>query len=211
MVSILPERGRFKYIRQSKCQHEMVLRLLLLMENELTFKSFGIFDTKVVRQKCKYPIRFTEQSARWNYRKWFLSRNRLEKIGAQTIGVTVQARNCKRVQQKKKKLFHGVIQMGKNRLVTFFSLLFILLCVWLLTSGLCTVCYSSWLKWFLFFLFPTFLLWNLQKHPLDTRYFDRAYTREKVRWPTIERDRLKARDQAKFKEFTYTNPNVTAT
>lgn len=105
MVSILPERGRFKYIRQSKCQHEMVLRLLLLMENELTFESFGIFDTKVVRQKCKYPIRFTEQSARWNYRKWFLSRNRLEKIGAQTIGVTVQARNCKRVQQKKRNFF----------------------------------------------------------------------------------------------------------
>ncbi|XP_031640848.1 putative protein kinase C delta type homolog isoform X2 [Contarinia nasturtii] len=45
------------------------------------------------------------------------------------------------------------------------------------------------------------------KHPLDTHYFDRAYTREKVRLPSII-DQIKPWDQEKFKEFSYTNPNV---
>ncbi|XP_055311208.1 putative protein kinase C delta type homolog [Sitodiplosis mosellana] len=49
------------------------------------------------------------------------------------------------------------------------------------------------------------------KHPLDTRYFDRAYTREKVRLPSTETYQIKAMDQEKFKEFSYTNPNVMAT
>lgn len=71
---------------------------------------------------------------------------------------------------------------------------------------LCASCHLKWSKMAL-----VFVILQFQKHPLDTNYFDRAYTREKVRLPLIEREQLKARDQEKFKEFSYTNPNVMAT
>lgn len=50
-----------------------------------------------------------------------------------------------------------------------------------------------------------------QAHPLDTHYFDRAYTKERVRLPSIENQHIKPKDQLQFKDFSYTNPNATPT
>lgn len=48
-----------------------------------------------------------------------------------------------------------------------------------------------------------------QKHPLDTQYFDRAFTRERVRLTPIDKEILQSMDQQQFQGFTYTNPNAT--
>lgn len=50
-----------------------------------------------------------------------------------------------------------------------------------------------------------------QKHPLDTQYFDRAFTRERVRLTPIDKEILQSMDQQQFQGFTYTNPNATPT
>lgn len=52
---------------------------------------------------------------------------------------------------------------------------------------------------------------NKQKHPLDTQYFDRAFTRERVRLTPIDKEILQSMDQQQFQGFTYTNPNATPT
>lgn len=49
----------------------------------------------------------------------------------------------------------------------------------------------------------------LQKHPLDTQYFDKTFTRERVRLTPIDKDILQSIDQSQFQGFTYTNPNTT--
>ncbi|XP_067634530.1 uncharacterized protein Pkcdelta isoform X1 [Eurosta solidaginis] len=49
----------------------------------------------------------------------------------------------------------------------------------------------------------------LVKHPLDTQYFDRVFTKERVRLTPIERDILQSMDQKPFLGFTYTNPHIT--
>ncbi|XP_037027438.1 uncharacterized protein LOC119068106 isoform X2 [Bradysia coprophila] len=49
------------------------------------------------------------------------------------------------------------------------------------------------------------------KHPLDTQYFDRAFTRERVRLTPIDKEILQSMDQQQFQGFTYTNPNATPT
>lgn len=51
----------------------------------------------------------------------------------------------------------------------------------------------------------------LQKHPLDTQYFDRAFTKERVRLTPIDKEILQSMDQGQFQGFTYTNPNATPT
>lgn len=53
------------------------------------------------------------------------------------------------------------------------------------------------------------LVCNAQKHPLDTQYFDRAFTRERVRLTPIDKEILQSMDQQQFQGFTYTNPNAT--
>ncbi|XP_065366319.1 putative protein kinase C delta type homolog isoform X2 [Calliphora vicina] len=47
------------------------------------------------------------------------------------------------------------------------------------------------------------------KHPLDTQYFDRVFTRERVRLTPIDKDILQSMDQKQFLGFTYTNPHIT--
>ncbi|XP_020715125.1 mucin-4 isoform X2 [Ceratitis capitata] len=49
----------------------------------------------------------------------------------------------------------------------------------------------------------------LVKHPLDTQYFDRVFTKERVRLTPIEKDILQSMDQKPFLGFTYTNPHIT--
>lgn len=49
----------------------------------------------------------------------------------------------------------------------------------------------------------------LQQHPLDTQYFDKAFTAEKVKLTPIEKDILHSMDQTQFHGFSYTNPNAT--
>uniref|UniRef100_A0A034V7T5 protein kinase C n=1 Tax=Bactrocera dorsalis TaxID=27457 RepID=A0A034V7T5_BACDO len=49
----------------------------------------------------------------------------------------------------------------------------------------------------------------LVKHPLDTQYFDRVFTKERVRLTPIEKDILHSMDQKPFLGFTYTNPHIT--
>lgn len=48
-----------------------------------------------------------------------------------------------------------------------------------------------------------------QKHPLDTKYFDKTFTRERVRLTPIDKDILQSMNQAQFEGFSYTNPNAT--
>lgn len=57
--------------------------------------------------------------------------------------------------------------------------------------------------------FPNYFLNTLQKHPLDTQYFDRVFTRERVRLTPIDKDILQSMDQKQFLGFTYTNPHIT--
>ncbi|XP_023032745.1 putative protein kinase C delta type homolog isoform X2 [Drosophila willistoni] len=47
------------------------------------------------------------------------------------------------------------------------------------------------------------------KHPLDTQYFDRVFTRERVRLTPIDKEILASMDQKQFHGFTYTNPHIT--
>ncbi|KAM7349278.1 protein kinase C delta [Cochliomyia hominivorax] len=47
------------------------------------------------------------------------------------------------------------------------------------------------------------------KHPLDTQYFDRVFTKERVRLTPIDKDILQSMDQKQFLGFTYTNPHIT--
>lgn len=48
-----------------------------------------------------------------------------------------------------------------------------------------------------------------QQHPLDTQYFDKAFTAERVKLTPIEKDILHSMDQTQFQGFSYTNPNAT--
>ncbi|XP_060801179.1 putative protein kinase C delta type homolog isoform X4 [Amyelois transitella] len=47
------------------------------------------------------------------------------------------------------------------------------------------------------------------RHPLDTQYFDRAFTGERPRLTAVEPHALRSMDQAPFRGFSYTNPNAT--
>ncbi|CAK1553476.1 unnamed protein product [Leptosia nina] len=47
------------------------------------------------------------------------------------------------------------------------------------------------------------------RHPLDTQYFDRAFTGEKPRLTAVEPQVLRSMDQEPFRGFSYTNPNAT--
>ncbi|KAJ2939609.1 hypothetical protein O0L34_g14327 [Tuta absoluta] len=47
------------------------------------------------------------------------------------------------------------------------------------------------------------------RHPLDTQYFDRAFTGERPRLTAVEPQVLRSMDQAPFRGFSYTNPNAT--
>ncbi|XP_047514675.1 putative protein kinase C delta type homolog isoform X6 [Pieris napi] len=46
------------------------------------------------------------------------------------------------------------------------------------------------------------------RHPLDTQYFDRAFTCERPRLTAVEPHVLRSMDQGPFKGFSYTNPNA---
>ncbi|KAL1116873.1 hypothetical protein AAG570_005342, partial [Ranatra chinensis] len=46
-------------------------------------------------------------------------------------------------------------------------------------------------------------------HPLDTKYFDRAFTSERPRLTPVDKEILQSMDQAQFQGFSYTNPNAT--
>lgn len=48
-----------------------------------------------------------------------------------------------------------------------------------------------------------------QRHPLDTQYFDRAFTGERPRLTAVEPQVLRSMDQEPFRGFSYTNPNAT--
>uniref|UniRef100_A0A336JY49 protein kinase C n=1 Tax=Culicoides sonorensis TaxID=179676 RepID=A0A336JY49_CULSO len=48
-------------------------------------------------------------------------------------------------------------------------------------------------------------------HPLDTKYFDNCFTKERARLTLIDRNILKSINQELFDGFTYTNPNATLT
>ncbi|XP_055843888.1 mucin-2 isoform X1 [Episyrphus balteatus] len=47
------------------------------------------------------------------------------------------------------------------------------------------------------------------KHPLDTQYFEKIFTRERVRLTPIDKEILQSMDQEQFQGFSYTNPNAT--
>ncbi|XP_064071117.1 uncharacterized protein Pkcdelta isoform X1 [Vanessa tameamea] len=47
------------------------------------------------------------------------------------------------------------------------------------------------------------------RHPMDTQYFDRAFTGERPRLTAVEPQVLKSMDQEPFRGFSYTNPNAT--
>ncbi|XP_072941097.1 putative protein kinase C delta type homolog isoform X3 [Epargyreus clarus] len=47
------------------------------------------------------------------------------------------------------------------------------------------------------------------RHPLDTQYFDRAFTGERPRLTAVEPQVLRSMDQEPFRGFSYTNPNAT--
>ncbi|XP_045512205.1 uncharacterized protein LOC123706801 isoform X1 [Pieris brassicae] len=46
------------------------------------------------------------------------------------------------------------------------------------------------------------------RHPLDTQYFDRAFTCERPRLTAVEPHVLRSMDQGPFRGFSYTNPNA---
>lgn len=48
-----------------------------------------------------------------------------------------------------------------------------------------------------------------QRHPLDTQYFDKAFTGERARLTPVENNILRSMDQTAFRGFSYTNPNAT--
>ncbi|XP_039748989.1 uncharacterized protein LOC120625825 isoform X1 [Pararge aegeria] len=47
------------------------------------------------------------------------------------------------------------------------------------------------------------------RHPMDTQYFDRAFTGERPRLTAVEPQVLRSMDQEPFRGFSYTNPNAT--
>lgn len=47
------------------------------------------------------------------------------------------------------------------------------------------------------------------QHPLDTKYFDTAFTKEEAKLTPIEKNILQSMDQTQFQGFSYTNPNAT--
>ncbi|XP_077285998.1 uncharacterized protein LOC143911113 isoform X2 [Arctopsyche grandis] len=47
------------------------------------------------------------------------------------------------------------------------------------------------------------------RHPIDTQYFDKAFTGERARLTPVENNILRSMDQAQFRGFSYTNPNAT--
>ncbi|CAG5035677.1 unnamed protein product [Parnassius apollo] len=47
------------------------------------------------------------------------------------------------------------------------------------------------------------------RHPLDTQYFDKAFTGERPRLTAVEPHVLRSMDQEPFRGFSYTNPNAT--
>lgn len=51
----------------------------------------------------------------------------------------------------------------------------------------------------------------LQRHPLDTQYFDSQFTRERARLTPIDKNILISMNQKQFEGFSYTNPNATLT
>lgn len=56
-----------------------------------------------------------------------------------------------------------------------------------------------------------FSFWIFQRHPLDTKYFDSQFTRERARLTPIDKNILISMDQKQFEGFSYTNPNATLT
>ncbi|XP_055681395.1 putative protein kinase C delta type homolog isoform X5 [Lutzomyia longipalpis] len=47
------------------------------------------------------------------------------------------------------------------------------------------------------------------RHPLDTQYFDKTFTKERVRLTPIDKEILRSMAQDQFQGFSYTNPNAT--
>ncbi|XP_044744062.1 ankyrin repeat domain-containing protein 11-like isoform X2 [Chrysoperla carnea] len=47
------------------------------------------------------------------------------------------------------------------------------------------------------------------QHPLDTQYFDKAFTQERAKLTPVCQDILRSMDQVQFQGFSYTNPNAT--
>ncbi|CAH0699778.1 unnamed protein product [Spodoptera exigua] len=47
------------------------------------------------------------------------------------------------------------------------------------------------------------------RHPMDTQYFDKAFTGERPRLTAVEPHVLRSMDQEPFRGFSYTNPNTT--
>ncbi|XP_055710304.1 uncharacterized protein LOC129806028 isoform X3 [Phlebotomus papatasi] len=47
------------------------------------------------------------------------------------------------------------------------------------------------------------------RHPLDTQYFDKTFTKERVRLTPIDKEILQSMAQEQFQGFSYTNPNAT--
>ncbi|XP_059616702.1 uncharacterized protein LOC132261755 isoform X2 [Phlebotomus argentipes] len=47
------------------------------------------------------------------------------------------------------------------------------------------------------------------RHPLDTQYFDKTFTKERVRLTPIDKEILQSMAQDQFQGFSYTNPNAT--
>uniref|UniRef100_A0A182VFK5 non-specific serine/threonine protein kinase n=1 Tax=Anopheles merus TaxID=30066 RepID=A0A182VFK5_ANOME len=67
------------------------------------------------------------------------------------------------------------------------------------------------IPWFPHYLSKEALRLLQSRHPLDTQYFDKQFTRERARLTPIDRNILASMDQAQFEGFTYTNPNNTLT
>lgn len=65
-------------------------------------------------------------------------------------------------------------------------------------------------NWF-YLSFLSYFLEYFQRHPLDTKYFDSQFTRERARLTPIDKNILISMDQKQFEGFSYTNPNATLT
>lgn len=61
------------------------------------------------------------------------------------------------------------------------------------------------LKWHLFL----FCFVCLQRHILDVQYFDPLFTKRHAAITPIDESILATMDQKPFKDFSYTNPNIT--
>ena len=49
----------------------------------------------------------------------------------------------------------------------------------------------------------------LQRHITDVQYFDRLFTKRNAALTPLDDSILSSMDQTPFKEFSYTNPNIT--